>query len=97
MFAKLGTSGTSATSNSPAAAIGLLFVIDLSALAAGVGNSGLDVTHAAMPKKVAAIKYRLFMVSTLLYAEISIRRGEAQRAWGPSGGLPWLLGGSEDP
>ncbi len=62
MSVTLGTSGISATSTSPAVADEAPFVAEIPAFAAGYVDSGPGVAHAAMPKKVAAIKFRRFMI-----------------------------------
>jgi hypothetical protein len=40
-------------------------------------------------------KLQIFMVPPATYSVDAV--SAARRSWGPSGGLPWLLGGSEDP
>jgi hypothetical protein len=58
----MGTSGMATTSTSPTGVVDLASGAVFPAFATGVGDSGTDVAHAAMPRKIAATTYRRFMV-----------------------------------
>jgi len=62
MSVTMGTSGMPTISTSPTGVVDLLSGAGFPALATGCGDSGTDVAHAAMPKKIAATTYRRFMV-----------------------------------
>ncbi len=59
----MGTSGMATTSTSPTGVVDLASGAEFPALATGIGDSGTDVAHAAMPRKIAATIYHRFMVS----------------------------------
>ncbi len=74
----MGTSGTSTTCNSSAAVVELLLVTEFPAWAAESGDSGEEVTHAVIPKKVAATTYRRFMVTPRVNSRNSQHLGRYQ-------------------